>query len=96
MKSNKNEEEENSMLYISFNQDNSFFSIGTEKGFVIYKASPLNDFYKRELKGGIGHISMFDNTNIIGLVGGGKRPFSALNKLVFSFLKKNEEQLKKH
>ena len=70
------------MLCFSFNQNCSCFCIGTEKGFVIYKASPLNDFYKRELKGGIGHISMFDNTNIIGLVGGGKRPFSALNKLV--------------
>ena len=39
MKSNKNEEEENSMLYISFNQDNSFFSIGTEKGFLYIEPS---------------------------------------------------------
>ena len=69
------------MLCFSFNQDCSCFSIGTENGFVIYKSAPLNDYYIRELNGGIGLIAMFNNTNIVGLVGGGKRPFSSLNKL---------------
>lgn len=70
------------MLCFSFNQDCSCFSIGTENGFVIYKSAPLNDYYIRELNGGIGLISMFNNSNIIGLVGGGKRPFTPQNKLV--------------
>ena len=70
------------MLCFSFNQNCSCFCIGTEHGFVIYKSYPLNDYYRRELNGGIGHIAMFNNSNIIGLVGGGKRPFSSLNKLV--------------
>ena len=70
------------MLCFSFNQNCSCFCIGTEHGFVIYKASPLNDYYIRGLNGGIGHIAMFNNSNLIGLVGGGKRPFSSLNKLV--------------
>ena len=69
------------MLCYSFNQDCSCFCIGTEHGFVIYKSSPLNDYYVRELNGGIGLITMFNNSNIVGLVGGGKRPFSSLNKL---------------
>ena len=69
------------MLCYSFNQDCSCFCIGTEHGFVIYKSAPLNDYYVRELNGGIGLITMFNNSNIIGLVGGGKRPFSSLNKL---------------
>ena len=70
------------MLCFSFNQNCSCFCIGTEKGFVIYKSYPLNDYYIRDLKGGIGLIAMFNTSNIIGLVGGGKRPFSSLNKLV--------------
>ena len=69
------------MLCYSFNQDCSCFCIGTELGFVIYKSAPLNDYYIRELNGGIGLITMFNKSNIIGLVGGGKRPFSSLNKL---------------
>ena len=69
------------MLCYSFNQDCSCFCIGTEHGFVIYKSAPLNDYYIRELNGGIGLITMFNNSNIVGLVGGGKRPFSSLNKL---------------
>ena len=70
------------MLCFSFNQDSSCFCIGTERGFIIYKSSPLNDYYIRELNGGIGLITMFNNSNLVGLVGGGKRPYSALNKLV--------------
>ena len=70
------------MLCFAFNQDSSCFCIGTEKGFIIYKASPLNDYYIRDLNGGIGQIAMFNNSNLVGLVGGGKRPYAALNKLV--------------
>ena len=70
------------MLCFSFNQDSSCFCIGTEKGFIIYKASPLNDYYIRDLNGGVGLIAMFNNSNLVGIVGGGKRPYSALNKLV--------------
>ena len=70
------------MLCFSFNQDSSCFCIGTEKGFIIYKSSPLNDYYIRDLNGGVGLIAMFNNSNLVGIVGGGKRPYSALNKLV--------------
>ena len=72
----------NNLLYIGFNQNSSCFCVGTEKGFNIYKSSPLNDFYIKDMKGGIGFISMFDNSNILALVGGGKRPLAALNKLI--------------
>ena len=72
----------NKVLFIGFNQNSSCFCIGTDNGFIIYKSSPLNDYYTRELDGGIGIISMFGNSNILALVGGGKRPFAALNKLI--------------
>ena len=70
------------MLCFTFNQNCTCFCIGTERGFIIYKSSPLNDYYIRDLNGGIGLITMFNNSNLIGLVGGGKRPFSSLNKFV--------------
>ena len=78
----KSNSEENTLLYFSFNQNSSCFCIGTDKGFTIYKSVPLNDYYIRELNGGVGIISMFNNSNILALVGGGKRPFSPQNKLI--------------
>ena len=83
MKSNKNEEEENSMLYISFNQDNSFFSIGTEKGFSIYRTEPFTkEPYVRDMNGGIGIVEMIENSNFLALMGGGKIPRYDKKKVV--------------
>lgn len=73
---------DNNLLCFSFNQNSSCFCIGTNKGFIIYKSIPLNDYYIRELDGGISIISMFNNSNILALVGGGKRPFASQNKLI--------------
>ena len=78
----KSYSEDNTLLYFSFNQNSSSYCIGTDKGYTIYKSVPLNDYYIRELNGGVGIISMFNNSNILALVGGGKRPFSPQNKLV--------------
>ena len=77
MSSKKKDEEDkkNSMLYISFNQDNSFFAIGTEKDFYIYKADDLNKgSYKGEMNGGIGIVEMVENSNFLILAGGGDKP----------------------
>ena len=78
----KSYSEDNNLLYFSFNQNSSCFCIGTNKGFAIYKSVPLHDYYVRELNGGVGIISMFNNSNILALVGGGKRPFASQNKLI--------------
>ena len=61
-----------SMLYISFNQDNTFFSIGTERGFVIYQTEPFKGPYERIMDGGIGIVEMIYNSNFLVLMGGGK------------------------
>ena len=77
MSSKKKDEEnkKNSMLYISFNQDNSFFAIGTEKDFYIYKADDLDKgSYKGEMNGGIGIVEMVENSNFLILAGGGEKP----------------------
>ncbi|EJS43583.1 hsv2p [Saccharomyces arboricola H-6] len=78
-------------LSVSFNQDDSCFSVALENGFRIFNTDPLaNKLSKtfQESSGnqsrgtGIGYTRMLYRTNYIALVGGGKRPRHALNKLI--------------
>ena len=80
--SSKNEINDDSMLYVSFNQDNSFFSIGTERGFRIYQTYPFSDPYERIMNGGIGVVEMLYKSNFLALMGGGRVPKYGKNKLV--------------
>ena len=72
----------NSMLYISFNQNNKFFSIGTEEGFLIYQTDPLKGPYERKMGAGIGIVEMIENSNFLALMGGGEIPKYNKNKVV--------------
>jgi WD40 repeat protein len=79
-----NEDEDNSMLYVSFNQDNSFFSVGTERGFRIYQTYPFTDPYEKIMNGGIGVVEMLYKTNFLALMGGGKNPkFNKKNLIIW-------------
>lgn len=42
-------EEEDQMIFANFNQDNSCFSIGTEKGYIIYNVYPYKEIFKRSI-----------------------------------------------
>jgi autophagy-related protein 18 len=44
---NKAQKDSNNFLYLSFNQDNSCISIGTQDGYMIYNVSPFSKIYKR-------------------------------------------------
>ena len=77
-----NEIEDNSMLYVSFNQDNSFFSVGTERGFKIYQTYPFNEPYEKIMNGGIGMVEMLYNSNFLALMGGGRFPKYSKNELI--------------
>jgi len=37
----------NKMLYVSFNQDSSCFSVGTETGFTIFNLNPFIEIFNR-------------------------------------------------
>ena len=80
--SSKNVPNLNSMLYMSFNQDNKFFSIGTENDFFIYQTDPFKGPYKGNMNGGIGVVEMIENSNFIALMGGGTIPRYGKNTLV--------------
>lgn len=78
-------------LSVSFNQDDSCFSVALENGFRIFNTDPLTSKLSKVFKEspinqsrgtGIGYTRMLYRTNYIALVGGGKRPRHALNKLI--------------
>lgn len=76
------EPDDDSILNISFNQDSSFFAIGTESRFKIYQTYPLQERMVRKMNGGIGAIEMLYKSNIIALLGGGKIPKFSTNRVI--------------
>lgn len=79
------------VLFVTFNQDHTLIAIGTEKGFRIYNSVPFKELFHRDLDGGIEIIELLYRTNIIALVGGGKIPKYASNKVVLWDERKEKE-----
>lgn len=75
---------------VSFNQDDSCFSIASDEGFKIFNTYPLQCKLVQSFGGtgdstsdkGIGLTQMLNRSNYIALVGGGERPRYPLNRLV--------------
>jgi len=72
------------ILYVGFNQINSLFSVGTQRGFHIFS---LNDGIKQKTshifkKGGIGLVDILFHSNIFALVGGGPNPAYPPNRVM--------------
>ena len=74
--------ENNKILNISFNQDNSCFSISTEKGCIIYKTFPFKKEHKENFGGGIKITEMYYKSNILALLSGGEYPKFNPKKLI--------------
>ena len=73
--------ENNKILNISFNQDNSCFCLSTEKGFKIYDTYPIQTEYEKNI-GGLIFSEMYYNSNILALVSGGESPKFSSKKLI--------------
>ena len=78
----KNDKIKNKILNLSFNQDNSCFSVSTEKGFMIFTTYPYKRCHKRKMDGGIRHCEMLNRTNLLALIGGGEFPKFNPKKIV--------------
>lgn len=74
--------ENQKLLSVSFNQDHSCFSGGTDTGFRIFNCDPFKETFRREFQnGGIGHCEMLFRCNILAIVGGGQNPRHPPNKV---------------
>ena len=74
--------EEEKILYSSFNNDNSCFYIGTTKGFRIYNSYPLKCVIKRDINGGVSVIEVLNRCNVFAFVGTGNNIKYAQNKVI--------------
>ncbi|KAL2269289.1 hypothetical protein VTJ83DRAFT_1473 [Remersonia thermophila] len=70
------------VLSVSFNGDYSCFAVGLETGFCIFDAETCQLRTTRDFNAGVGLAQMMGKANYVGLVGGGRRPKFASNKLV--------------
>ncbi|KAH6630012.1 WD40-repeat-containing domain protein [Chaetomium sp. MPI-SDFR-AT-0129] len=70
------------VLSVSFNPDCSLFAVGLNTGFRVFDSDPCNLRTTREFNAGVGLIQLLGSTNYFGLVGGGRQPKFAANKLV--------------
>ncbi|EEB05120.1 WD repeat protein [Schizosaccharomyces japonicus yFS275] len=72
------------VLRYTTNQDRSFLTAALEDGFCVYQLSPLSLQARRRFDdGGVRIAQMIYRSNIILLVGGGKNPKFASNKVIF-------------
>lgn len=63
------------------NQDRSRFTVSTASGFAVYNALPVREICRREI-GGVSATAMLFCSNILAIVGGGRSPFEARNRVV--------------
>jgi len=72
-----------SLLTLSFNQNQTCFSVSTPTGFRVFSCDPLRHLFRRIFPGnGFSHLEMLFQSNILALVGNGSHPQFPLNKLI--------------
>lgn len=72
--------EEDQILHLSFNQDLSCVSCGTNRGFVIYDTHPVKVRFQQKFGSGVGIVQVLYDHNVAALVGGGKHELAPPNK----------------
>lgn len=70
------------ILYLSFNQSLSRLCCGTDVGFIIFDTNPMKIQFQKNFNAGIAIVEAMYNSNILALVGGGKKPFHPPNQCI--------------
>jgi autophagy-related protein 18 len=60
------------ILSVSFNQDASCISVGTQDGYRIFNCDPFHQHYQ-DTPGGVGIVEMLFCTSLVALVGAGEK-----------------------
>ncbi|ALD62278.1 Autophagy protein [Mollivirus sibericum] len=78
----KAEPDPGGILSVAFNETCTRFALGTEHGFQVWDTAPLKPRFKRDFEGGIGLVALLFRTNLLALVGGGKKPQFPTNQVI--------------
>ncbi|XP_047312234.1 autophagy-related protein 18a-like [Impatiens glandulifera] len=73
------------LFNISFNQDSTCFTAGTDRGFIVFTCTPFSEMFRREFggnDGGIDTVQMLFQCNIMALIGRGLDPHYPPNKVM--------------
>lgn len=70
------------VLSVAFNNDCSCFSVGLNTGFCIFHAATCSLKTTRDFNAGLGLVQMMGKSNYLALVGGGRLPRFAQNKVI--------------
>jgi len=70
------------VLSVAFNDDCSCFSVGLNTGFCIFHTQACSLKTTRDFNAGVGLVQMMGKANYLALVGGGRQPKFAQNKVI--------------
>jgi autophagy-related protein 18 len=87
---NNKKKNQESGLFVSFNQDFSCLSVGSKNGYQIYNCDPFGKCYSKYKEDlGIGIVEMLFTTSLVAIVGNGEKMNSSQRRLLIANTKRD-------